>query len=104
MLYVSKIGDYLKIFTDDEVKDLVVINFSDYFKSRREKLYSKLSEEQNFRKIAKSLYIVLATSDEMEEYMEMMQSSSSDVYTSHFNITFLNCFDRKQQLNEGTAM
>ena len=75
MLYVSKIGDYLKIFTDDEVKDLVVINFSDYFKSRREKLYSKLSEEQNFRKIAKSLYIVLATSDEMEEYMEMMQSS-----------------------------
>ena len=75
MLYVSKIGDYLKIFTDDEVKDLVVINFGDYFKSRREKLYSKLSEEQNFRKIAKSLYIVLATSDEMEEYMEMMQSS-----------------------------
>ena len=75
MLYVSKIGDYLKIFTDDEVKDLVVINFGDYFKSRREKLYSKLSEEQNLRKIAKSLYIVLATSDEMEEYMEMMQSS-----------------------------
>ena len=66
---------FLKIFTDDEVKDLVVINFGDYFKSRREKLYSKLSEEQNFRKIAKSLYIVLATSDEMEEYMEMMQSS-----------------------------
>ena len=75
MLYVSKIGDYLKIFTDDEVKDLVVINFGDYFKSRREKLYSKLSEEQNLRKIAKSLYIVLATSDEMEQYMEMMQSS-----------------------------
>ena len=75
MLYVSKIGDYLKIFTDDEVKDLVVINFGDYFKSRREKLYSKLSEEQNLRKIAKSLYIVLVTSDEMEEYMEMMQSS-----------------------------
>ena len=78
--------------------------FGDYFKSGREKLYCKLSEEQNLRKIAKSLYIVLATSDEMEEYMEMMQSSSSDVYTSHFNITFLNCFDRKQQLNEGTAM
>ena len=50
MLYVSKIGDYLKIFTDDEVKDLVVINFGDYFKSRRKKLYSKLSEEQNLRK------------------------------------------------------
>ena len=27
MLYISKISDYLKIFTDDKVKDFVAINF-----------------------------------------------------------------------------
>ena len=27
MLYISKIGDNLKILTHDEVKDFVVINF-----------------------------------------------------------------------------
>ena len=40
MLYIPKIDDYLKILTDDGVKD---------FKSAREKLYSKLNEEQNLR-------------------------------------------------------
>ena len=28
MLYIPKINDYLKILTDKEVKDFVVINFS----------------------------------------------------------------------------
>ena len=37
MLYIPKIGDYLKILTDDEVKDFVAINFSEYFKSTRDK-------------------------------------------------------------------
>ena len=37
MLYIPKIGDYLKILTYDEVKDFVAINFSEYFKSTREK-------------------------------------------------------------------
>ena len=37
MLYISKIGDYLKILTDDEVKDFVAINVSEYFKSTKEK-------------------------------------------------------------------
>ena len=50
MLYILKIGDYLKILTDDEVGDFVVINFDEYFKSSREKLYSKLNEEQNLSK------------------------------------------------------
>ena len=50
MLYILKIGDYLKILTDDEVRGFVVINFDEYFKSSREKLYSKLSEEQNLSK------------------------------------------------------
>ena len=51
MLYIPKIGDYLKTLTDEEVKDFVDINFSEYFKSTREKLYSKLNEEKNFRKV-----------------------------------------------------
>ena len=45
MLYIPKIGDYLKTLIDDEVKDFVVINFYKYFKSLREKLYSNLSGE-----------------------------------------------------------
>ena len=53
MLYIPKIGDYLEILTDEEVKDFVVINFSKYFKSVR--------EEQNLRKVTKSLYIFLTT-------------------------------------------
>ena len=44
MLYITKIDDYLKILTAAEVKDFVVINFCEYFKSTGEKLHSKLSE------------------------------------------------------------
>ena len=39
MLYIPKIDDYLKMLTDEEVKDFVPINFSEYFKY--------ISEEQN---------------------------------------------------------
>ena len=45
MLYVPKIDDYLKVLTDEELKDFVAINFSEYFKS--------IKEEQNIRKVAK---------------------------------------------------
>ena len=45
MLYIPKIDNYLKTFPDDEVKDFVAINFSEYFKSTREKLFSKLNEK-----------------------------------------------------------
>ena len=38
MLYIPKIDEYLKLLTDEEVKDLVVINLSEYFKSTKEKL------------------------------------------------------------------
>ena len=72
MLYIPKIDDYLKIFTDDEVKDFVAINFSEYFKSTKEKLYSKLNEEQNLRKVVKWLYIFLTTPDEVEKFAKMM--------------------------------
>ena len=50
ILYIPKIGDYLKISTDDEVKDFVAINFSEYFKSTGERFYVELNEEQNLRK------------------------------------------------------
>ena len=63
----------LKILTDDELKDFVVISFSEYFKSRREKLYPKLSEEQNPIKVAESLYIFPATPGEVEKYIEMVE-------------------------------
>ena len=65
MLYIPKIDDYLKILTDEEVKDFVAINFSKYFNTTREKLYSKLFEEQNLRKCAKLLYIFLKTPNEV---------------------------------------
>ena len=80
MLDMPKIGDYFKILTDDEVKDFVAINFSEYFKSTREKLYSKLTQEQNIRKVAEFLYIFLTTSDEVEKDAKTMQSNSSDKY------------------------
>ena len=47
MLYIPKISDCLKFLTDDEVKDFAVTNFREYFK------YT--TEEQNVRKIAKSI-------------------------------------------------
>ena len=50
MLYVSKIDDYLKILTD--LKDFVARNFSEYFKSKRETVYSKLRVKQNLRQVA----------------------------------------------------
>ena len=78
MLYIQKIDDYLKILTDDEVKDFVALNFGEYFNSTGDKLYSKLIEEQNLRKVAKSLYIFLTTPNEVQIYVEIMQSNSSD--------------------------
>ena len=93
MLYIPKIGDYLKILNDDEVKDFVAINFSEYFKSTRKKLYSKLNKEQNLRKVVDSLYVFVATPDEVEKYVEIMQSNSSDNCVCRYNIEILNLFD-----------
>ena len=49
MLYIPNINDYLKILTDEEVKDFVAINFIEHFKSTKRK--------QNLRKVDKWLYI-----------------------------------------------
>ena len=66
-MYIPKIDDYLRVLTDEEVKDLVAINFSEYFKSVR--------KEQNLRKVAKLLFIFITTPYEVEKYV---QSNSSD--------------------------
>ena len=64
MLYIPRIDDYLKILTAEEVKDFVAINFSEYFQYTR--------EEQNLRKVAKSLDIFLTKPHEIEKYVEIM--------------------------------
>ena len=84
--------------TDDEVKDFVAISFSEYSKSTRERLYSKVNKEQNFRKVAKSPYIFLITSDEVEKSAKMMQSSSPDNCAYHYNVGILYPFDPELQL------
>ena len=61
MLYIPKIDDYLKVVTDEEVKDFAAINFREYFKS--------LSKEQNLRKTAEWHHIFLITPDEVEKYV-----------------------------------
>ena len=79
--------------TDDEVKYFVVINDDEYFKSTKEKLYFKLNKEQNFRKVAKWFYIFLTTHDDVEKYVEIMQSKTFDNCLCHYNIKTLNLFD-----------
>ena len=87
MLYVPKIGNFLQILTDEEVKDFVAINFSEYFKLIR--------EEQNLRKVVKSLYIFLTIPDEVERYV---QSNSSNNCIQHYNLEILSIFDPELQL------
>ena len=95
MLYIAKIDDYFKILTEEKVKDFVAINFSECFKSTTEILRSKLSEEQNLRKAAKSLYIFLVTTDEVEQYV---QSNAPDDFTHRCNIEIFNLSDPELQL------
>ena len=89
--------------TDEEVNDFVAINVSEYFKYTREKLYSKLSEEQNL-KVAKSLHIFLTTPDEIKKDVEIMQSNSSDNFVQCYIIEILNLFDPELQLMNNKQM
>ena len=84
--------------SSDKVKDFVVISFGNYCESTREKLYSKLSEEQSLQKVAKAVYVFLTIPDEVEKYVEMMQSSFPDNCLCHDNIKILNPFDPELQL------
>ena len=87
----------MTILTDEEIKDFVAINFSEYFKSTKEKLYSKLNEERNLRKVAKLLYTFLTTPDEVKKYTKMIQSNFSDNCVNRYNIEVLNLFDPEFQ-------
>ena len=88
----------LKILTDEETKDFVGINLSEYFKSTKEKFYSKLNEEKNLRKVSKSLYFFLRTPDEIEKCFGTMQSNSSDNCIYRNNVGILNIFDTELKL------
>ena len=79
MLYIPKIDDYIKIFTDEKVEAFVAINFSEYSKSIRKK--------QNLRRVARSLYIFLTTPDEVEKYVE---SNSSDNCIHRYDVEIFN--------------
>ena len=87
MLYILKIDDYLETLTDEEVEDFIHIGFSEYLKS--------VIEEQNLRKVAKSLYIFLTTPAEAEKYV---QSNSSDNCIHRYNVKILNIFDPQLEL------
>ena len=86
-MYIPRIDDYLRTLTDEEVKDFMAINFKEYFKSIR--------EEQNFRKVAKLLYVFLTTPDEVEKYV---QSNSFGNCIHRYNVEILNLFDTELQL------
>ena len=76
--------------TDEELKDFVAINFSEYFKSTKEKLSSKLNKKENVRKVAKFVYISLKTPNEVENYL---QSNFADNCIHPYNAKILNLFD-----------
>ena len=83
MFYIPAIDDYLKILTK-------------YFKSNEGKFYSKLCEEQNFRKAAESLYI-LTTPNEVEKYGKI-QINTYDNSIHHYNIEIVHLSDKELQL------
>ena len=87
MLYITKFDNYLKILSDEQVKDFVAINFSECFKS--------ITEKENLRKVAESLHILLTTHDEVEKYVQL---NPSDTCLHHYNVEILNLFDSELQL------
>ena len=74
----------------------MVINFSEYFKSTRKNLYSKVGEEPNLRK--ESIYIFVTTPDEEEKNVEILQPCSSDKSINCFYTEILNLLDPELQL------
>ena len=90
MLYIPKIDDYLTILIDDEVKDFeILVNRLEYNCSCR----FERNEEQNLGKFAELLYIFQITPNEVEKYVQMIQSKSSDKCVNRYNIEVLNLFN-----------
>ena len=87
MLYIPETDDYLKILTNEHVKDFVARNFARYFKFIREK--------QNLIKVSKSLFIFLTTPDAAEKYV---QSNFYDNGIHSYNVEILNICDPELQL------
>ena len=56
-------------------------------------MYSKLNEEQNYRKVAKLLDIFLTRPNEVEKYAKTMQSNLSDNFVYLHNFESLNLFN-----------
>ena len=46
MLHIPKIDNYLKLLTDEEVKDFLAINFSEYFNSTKKIFILNLNERE----------------------------------------------------------
>ena len=63
-----------------------------------QKLYFKLSEEQNPRKVAELLDRFLTTPNEVGKYSKTLLLNSSDKYVHRYNIEILNLFDPEVQL------
>ena len=83
-LIVSTILYIPKILTDEEVKDLVLIIFySEYFKSTREKLNSKLGEDKN-----------LTTVLNHKKGLINIQNSDNNEYLKWSLVRYLNTADR----------
>lgn len=85
-----KIGNYLKYLAHDKVKFFVGISFIQYFKYATEEFYSKLCEEKYLwkKKFFSCFYIFLAAPNEIETYVELMQSSTFDNCICSYNIKF----------------
>ena len=78
--------------SDGEVNNFVIINLGKYFKSTKEKFYSKLNKKPDVIKVIESLYNFLKTPDELEKCAERTLSSSSDNFICHYNVKILNIF------------
>ena len=87
MLFITKINGYVKLLTDEKVKNFVATNFSEYFTSIR--------VEENLRKVNKSSNIFLATPNDVKK---SVQSSFSDNGIHRHNVEILNIFDPELQL------
>ena len=102
MLYIPKIADYLKILTDEVVKDFLLIILDEYFKSAKEKIHPKQNEEKNLGKVAGWLYSFLATPCKAEKYVKliekvpeaktMIRSSSSAYSMRTYNVKIFKSF------------
>ena len=87
MLYMPKIADYLKILTDKEEKLFAFTNYSDCFNSVRGKLYYKISEEKNIRRVAELFYTFLTTLDEVEKHFELIKKMFASKNYDAFNFS-----------------